>query len=413
MTDPARPDGTPAERTDGTAAAGREADGPPADDRSTVSGRVGAALRDLDPAYFGLVMSTGIVSIAFRELSVPTVARPLAVLSVACYALLLGLFAVRTASFPVRTLSDLRDRRRHWGSLTFVVATNTVGTAFLLFFDAVRVAAGLWGVAVVVTPALLYYLFATEIVGAGKTAVSERIDGAFLLVIVCMQSLAVLGGLLAVSLSGSANALVLLSMSYFGSGYVLYFVVVTVVTYRLLDGPIRPDDWTGPYWITMGAAAITTLAGATLGPQLGTVPGWEPYAPLVVGATFLAWAIASWWIPLLLALDAWAFLTGGTDDCPPVWVVLFPWSRLGFGNRLHAYAPTAWGRVFPMGMYTASTLNLAGIGTFGLLSVVPAYWGWFALVVWALTFVGTCRAVARVAVGRGPGSDDRPSASRR
>jgi len=132
-------------------------------------------------------------------------------------------------------------------------------------------------------------------------------------------------------------------MSYFGSGYVLYFVVVTVVTYRLLDGPIRPDDWTGPYWITMGAAAITTLAGTTLGPRLETFQGWEPYAPVIIGVTFLAWAIASWWIPLLLVVDIWKFLTGGTDGKPPAWVLLFPWSRLGFGDHLHTYAPTAWG----------------------------------------------------------------------
>jgi len=257
-------------------------------------------------------------------------------------------------------------------------------------------------VTIVATPLLLYYLFVTEIIGAGKAGVSERIDGAFLLVIVCMQSLAVLGGLLAEPLAGYGNAVVLLSMSYFGSGYVLYFVVVTVVTYRLLDGPIRPDDWTGPYWITMGAAAITTLAGTTLGPRLETFQGWEPYAPVIIGVTFLAWAIASWWIPLLLVVDIWKFLTGGTDGKPPAWVLLFPWSRLGFGDHLHTYAPTAWGRVFPMGMYTASTLNIAGIGTFGLLSVVPAYWGWFALVVWALTLVGMSRAFGRVLLTSDP-----------
>ena len=228
---------------------------------------------------------------------------------------------------------------------------------------------------------------------------SERIDGAFLLVIVCMQSLAVLGGLLADALPAYADVIVLLSMSYFGSGYVLYFIVVTVVTYRLLDGAVRPDDWTGPYWITMGAAAITTLAGTTLGPQLESVTGWAPYAPVIVGVTSLAWAIASWWIPLLLTLDVWKFLTDDIETRAPAWVILVPWSRLGFGRRLHTYAPTAWGRVFQMGMYAACTLNLAGIGTFGLLSVVPAYWGWFALGVWGVTFIGMARAVVQVFLG--------------
>jgi hypothetical protein len=39
------------------------------------------ALRDLDPAYFGLVMSTGIVAVAFRELGIAAVAWPLAALT--------------------------------------------------------------------------------------------------------------------------------------------------------------------------------------------------------------------------------------------------------------------------------------------------------------------------------------------
>lgn len=365
-----------------------------------IFGRFRTAVRNLDPSYFGFIMSTGIVSIAFDELGVSAVARPLTYFNVGCYALLLALFGIRTASFPRLMLSELRDRQRHWGALTFLVATNTVGTQLWLFFSDAEAATALWAVTVAGTPPLLYYLFATEFIGVEKSTVSERIDGAFLLVIVCMQSLAILGGLLADPLTGYTEAIVLLSMSYFGAGYVLYFIVVTIVSYRLLNGGLRPDDWTGPYWITMGAAAITTLAGTTLGPRLASVAGWEPYAPVIVGVTFLAWAIATWWIPLLLGLDVWKFLTGETDGRPPVWVVLLPWSRLGFGGRLHTYSPTAWGRVFPMGMYTASTLNLAGIGTFGLLSVVPAYWGWFALLVWSLTFVGMCRAVVRVLLGR-------------
>jgi tellurite resistance protein TehA-like permease len=364
-------------------------------DGSPTADSLGAAIETLDPAYFGFVMSTGIVSIAFRELGIDAVALPLAVFNVGCYGLLVGLFATRTALFPGRVAADLRDRQRHWGTLTFVVATNTVGMQLLAFFDAVRVGAVLWVATSVVTPLLLYYLFGTEIVGARKQAVSERVDGAFLLVIVCMQSLAILGGLLSMELAGYTSALVLVSMSYFGAGYVLYFVVVTVVTYRLLDGTVRPAEWTGPYWITMGAAAITTLAGATLGPRLESIPAWEPYAPVILGVTFLAWAIASWWIPLLLAVDVWKFLTGDIEGRPPLWILAVPWARLGFGRRLHVYDSSAWGRVFPMGMYTACTLNLAGLQTFRLLSVVPRYWGWFALAVWALTFLGMVRAAGR------------------
>ncbi len=363
-------------------------------------------LRTLDPAYFGFVMSTGIVSIAFHGLGVEAVALPLAVFTVACYALLVALFGARAVRFPGRVLADLRDSERHWGTLTFVVATNTVGTVLVLFFDRVAPAALLWLTTVVATPVLLYYLFAVEVVGPRKSAVRERVDGAFLLVIVCMQSLAVLGALLTDSLSAYADEVVLLSMSYWGSGFVLYFVVVTVVTYRLLDGAVHPSDWTGPYWITMGAAAITTLAGATLGPRLSSFPAWEPYVEITLGITFLAWAIASWWIPLLLAVDVWAFLTADGDGRPPAWVIAMPWARLAVGRRDSAYSPDAWGRVFPMGMYTACTVNLAGVHTFSPLGIVPAYWGWFALLVWGLTFVGMVRAAGRALAGAAPTATD-------
>ncbi|NKE37529.1 hypothetical protein GWG54_17290 [Natronococcus sp. JC468] len=352
-------------------------------------------LRELDPAYFGLVMSTGIISIAFLELDIGTVSWPLAVFTIASYVVLIGLFIVKIVAFPRRVAADLRNRERHWGTLTFVVATNTVGTQFVLFFEAITIATALWTMTLVVTPILLYYLFGTEFIGARKTAVSERIDGAFLLVIVCMQSLAVLGGLLSNELSSYAADIVLLSMSYYGAGYVLYFVIVTIVAYRLLEGNVRPSDWTGPYWITMGAAAITTLAGSTLGPRLESIPAWEPYAPVILGVTFLAWAIASWWIPLLLVVDIWKFLTGDIESKPPLWVTLVPWSRIAVGRRLNTYEPATWGRVFPMGMYTACTLNLGGIQTFNTLRIVPEYWGWFALFVCGLTLCGAARASGR------------------
>lgn len=354
------------------------------------------AVETLDPAYFGFVMSTGIVSIAFRALGVDVVAWPLAVFNIASHALLVGLFGVRTWLYPDRMVADLRDRRRHWGALTFVVGTNTVGVQFLLFFDSLGVATALWLTTVVATPLLLYYLFVTELVGGEKTDVSERIDGAFLLVVVCVQSLATLGGLLSTTLTGLTDGVLLLSTSYFGSGFVLYVIVVTVVTYRLLDGPMHPDDWTGPYWITMGAAAITTLAGVTLAPRLELIPAWGPYAPVIVGVAFLAWAIATWWIPLLLALDIWKFTTGGVDGRLPTWIRPVPWLRLGFGRTYHTYAPTAWGRVFPMGMYTACTVNLAEVNSFSLLEAVPEVWGWFTLFVWAVTFLGLLRAVRSV-----------------
>jgi tellurite resistance protein TehA-like permease len=87
--------------------------------------------------------------------------------------------------------------------------------------------------------------------------------------------------------------ILLSSLAYWGAGFVLYLIVITVVTYRLMAYSLAPADWHGPFWITMGTAAITTLAGATLDPRLGAIPAWEPYAPMTLSVTFLGWAIAT------------------------------------------------------------------------------------------------------------------------
>jgi len=375
------------------------------DEPASSSRSLEAAIRRLDPAYFGLVMSTGIVSIAFHDLGRSAIAVVLAVFNVACFAVLLALFAVRIALYPANLYADLWDSGRRWGTLTFVVGTNTVGAQFIVFFEWPLAATALWLLTTVLTPVLLYYLFVTAFVGRWDSSIDDRVSGALLLSVVCMQSLAILGGLLSDVWVAYSGVLVITSVAYWAGGFVLYLIVITIVTYRLMAYPLDPIDWHGPFWITMGAAAITTLAGATLGPRLQTIPAWEPYAPMTLSVTFLAWAIATWWIPILLVLDAWKFTAVELDGQAPIWVTLFPWARLGFGDRLHFYEPASWGRVFPMGMYTACTVNLAGVGTFATLAVIPTYWGWFALVVWALTILGTARAAGRMLSGLRPAAD--------
>ena len=74
--------------------------------------------RDLKPAYFALVMATGIVSIAADLLGMEAIAWALFILNAAAYVVLWAPTFWRLAAFPRRLLEDLKDYARGPGFLT-------------------------------------------------------------------------------------------------------------------------------------------------------------------------------------------------------------------------------------------------------------------------------------------------------
>jgi tellurite resistance protein TehA-like permease len=128
-----------------------------------------------------------------------------------------------------------------------------------------------------------------------------------------------------------------------------------------------PDQATPPYWINMGALAITTLAGAGLILAAGSWDLLAELVPFLKGMTLLFWAFATWWIPLLILMGIW---------------------RHGVRRVRLRYDPQFWALVFPLGMYSvATTKMIAAVGlTFGGWIPIIAFWA--AAVAWTITFVG-------------------------
>ncbi|HVM50032.1 MAG TPA: tellurite resistance/C4-dicarboxylate transporter family protein [Candidatus Acidoferrum sp.] len=330
-------------------------------------------LANFFPGYFALVMATGIVSVAVHLQGRAWVALGLFWLNIVAYVGLWGITLLRIARFPRPFLDDLTHHSRGATFLTKAAGTCVLGAQFALLTPWRHVAEGLWFFGAGLSVALSYTFFTSITLCEPKPSLAAGINGAWLLVVVATESISVLGALVAPSMEAAAVVL-FISLCAYAVGAMVYAFFATLILYRWMFFSMRPERLTPDYWIDMGALAITTLAGALL-VQTGSRWGLlQTLAPFLTGLTICFWATATWWIPLLSALELWRHVRGKV----PL-----------------AYGPDYWAMVFPLGMYAVSTFMLVRVTGLSFLHGLAEFFTYVALAAWVIVFAGMSHSLAR------------------
>ena len=335
---------------------------PAAEPPAGLGGRARGAVRTLNPGYLALVMATGIMSVAMSEHGVPGLSLALLWLAVACYVVLILLYSWRLVSYRADVGGDLRDPARAFGFFTIVAGTEVLGTRLaadrqdLVAFALLAAAGTAWLALVYLIP----WLAALH----RRGQVIAEVNGTWFIWAVATQSVAVLSATLEPTVQTGRSALAFLAVFCWSVGIFLYAAAAVIVAVRILFYGLSPRDLTPPYWVAMGATAITVLAGARIVAMAGA-PAVDTTRHLIAGFSVLFWAFGTWLFPPLIAAAVWRHIV----------------HKVPLG-----YEAALWAIIFPLGMYSVASYSLNAEDHLPIAGAIGEVEGWLALAAWVVTF---------------------------
>jgi len=337
------------------------------------------SIKGLHPAYFALVMSTGIISIASKLLGFTSIAYALFYINIAAYAILLPFQTIRVFVFWDNLYKDLCNPKLSLVFFTTVAATNVLGAQFITIVNQPEIAKIFWYFGIFLWVAVSLFAFSILFIKCEEGPESV-IHGGWLIATVGTQSVAVLGAALASKFVSCGSFVLFSSIVWWMIGAFLYVILITLLFYRLVFFKLAPEALIPPYWINMGAIAITTLAGSIICLTIPKIGGVYPdFLSFIKGFTLFFWSFGTWWIPLLIILGIWKFIVR---------------------KQQFKYTPLDWGMVFPLGMYTACTFKLSQAIGIPFVANISKYFIYLAYIAWTIIFVSMLISIFKTATAK-------------
>ncbi len=325
------------------------------------------AAAGFSPGYFSFIMATGIVSIAAFQQQRESVAYVLFNINKLAYVAMTILMVMQALFFTGKTLADAKLPPRAPALFTITAGTCILGSQFIVLSGAFHAGLFFWMLGLLLWVVLFYVYFAAVIVRKEKNADEGELNGSWLIYVVGTQSASIITVLLTPYLDRKQDVMLLAALSMHGLGIVLYFLLIGLIIRRMIFVSLPAESLNPPYWINMGASAISTLAGAELILHARSWEFLQEALPALMLTTQVLWALTTWWIPLMVILNIW---------------------RYGYKRFPITYDVEHWSMVFPLGMYAACTFKFGKVAGLEPLLPISRCFFYLALAAWILVFAG-------------------------
>jgi tellurite resistance protein TehA-like permease len=266
-------------------------------------------------------------------------------------------------------LQDAQDPTRAFGFFTIVAAINVVGVR-LYSPEAPWLTVALALISVPVWLLLSYGVPGIMMLRPRLTPVSGELNGSWFLWVVGTQSLAVAAA--AIGRDAPSAPLADVAVALWGVGVILYLMLTTLITLRLLTTRNDAHSLGPSYWIYMGATAITVLAGSAILLMPKDLPVLVATAAVVSGLTYVLWAFGMWWIPLLILFGFW---------------------RHVLQHEPERYEYGLWSIVFPLGMYSVASMHLGAEARLPLVTAIGNFGTFLAGLAWLAVTIAMLAAL--------------------
>jgi len=328
-------------------------------------------VKNLSPSYFALVMATGIISIGTFLMEMKWIAEALFFLNNIFYIILWIFTILRMMWYFSLVKKDLTNHLSGTGFFTTVAGTCVLGIQYILMYEQLHIALSLLIFGILLWLFLTYTIFTTLTTQQDKPTLDKGITGGWLTAIVATQSVSILSALIASHIKQPYRIEInFFALSMWLWGGMFYIWMISLIFYRYTFFKFSPDDLAPPYWINMGAMAISALGGSVLIINAPDAPLLQSMLPFLKGFTVFYWATGTWWIPMLIILAIW---------------------RHVYKKYPLKYDPLYWGAVFPQGMYAVCTFRMAKALHIPFLHYLYQAFIYIALCAWIITFTGLLR----------------------